>query len=364
MKVIQLVHTLTVGDAISGEALAIDRILKEQGIDSQIVGMNVHEKLADRMLKLVDFDRKQVSPDTLFFLHYSIDSPVNELFIQMKGSKRCLLYHNLTPIKWYQSYHARVTNDLIRAKEGLLKVLEEADFILGDSTYNLEELKPYLENSKKETAVLPLFIDPTRWNVEANIGIKGVLRGHQGVNILHVGRTAPNKSLEDIIKSFYFYFHKLNRESKLWLIGSDTDTETYSFELRELIRILQLEESVKLCGAVSDSELKSFYEEADLYLCMSEHEGFCVPLIEAMWFGVPIIAYGACAIPETVAGGGIIIKEKNPAQIAKLMELILTDGEKLEALKEAGKERVETFSEKAFSERFKKLVIERLHVVK
>src|SRR5690606_23595316 len=116
--------------------------------------------------------------------------------------------------------------------------LECSDYILGDSSYNVEEAK--LLGAKKAD-VLPLCIDIEKWSITANSGIASAMKGHGGVNLVHVGRIAPNKCLEDIIKSFYFYFHKINNKSRLWLVGSDIDTEIYSFELRQLIKELQLQ---------------------------------------------------------------------------------------------------------------------------
>jgi glycosyltransferase involved in cell wall biosynthesis len=172
-----------------------------------------------------------------------------------------------------------------------------------------------------------------------------------------VGRIAPNKRIEDIIRAFYFYHHKLNRRSRLWLVGSDVDTEIYSFELRRLVSELSLRDAVTFVGPVADSELKAFFEGSHLYLCMSEHEGFCVPLIEAMYFGVPVIAYQAGAIAETVQSGGILIESKDPARVAELMHHVLThEGVRSELVRE-GKKQLERFLLPRFCERVEELII-------
>ena len=342
MKLHQFVHTLAYGDAISSEALTIKRILNEEGIESEIYCVNI-----DPRHKSIAHHYKDFTPESelAVLLHYSIASPLNELFVSLSGVKRIVLYHNLTPESWFLPYNQRVVADLIDARHGLESVVEVSDIVLGDSSYNLIELAPFLKHPGR---VFPLTLDEKKWEIETNSGIMQVLEGHGGVNILSVGRIAPNKCLEDVIKCFYFYHHKINKKSRLWLTGSDIDTEIYSYELKELISNLRLKEVAILVGSVADSELKAFYEASDLYLCMSEHEGFCVPLIEAMHFSLPLIAFDSCAVSETVGKGGLLVTEKRHAQIAELMDQVLTRNEISAELKKNAREELLRFSLEKF----------------
>ena len=198
--------------------------------------------------------------------------------------------------------------------------------------------------------VLPLGLDRAKWSVEANPGIAAALRTHGGTNVLHVGRFAPNKCIHDCIKAFYFYHHKINPQSKLWLVGNYVDNEIYVFELRRLVAELRLKEAVEFVGPVANTELRSFFEQSDLYLCMSEHEGFCVPLIEAMHFGIPLIAYDTGAIAETLGEAGALVSRKDFPRVAELMHLLVTDQSLKAQIIERGKQRVADFSEERFSE--------------
>jgi glycosyltransferase involved in cell wall biosynthesis len=191
-------------------------------------------------------------------------------------------------------------------------------------------------------------LDLKKWSVPANPGIASLLKSTGDVNLLHVGRLAPNKCVEDILKIFYFYHHKIQRRSKLWLIGIDIDTEIYSFELRRLISRFNLKHAVEFVGAVADSELRSFYENSAVYLCMSEHEGFCLPLLEAMHFRLPVIAFGVCAVPETLGEAGILVRRKAHAELAELVEILVSDQGIREKLVLAGQRRIEEFSEERF----------------
>jgi glycosyltransferase involved in cell wall biosynthesis len=172
---------------------------------------------------------------------------------------------------------------------------------------------------------------------------------------MHVGRLAPNKCIEDIIKIFFFINNKLKVPSKLWLVGIDTDTELYSFSLKRMTRELGISDAVRFVGCFADSEVKALYQHADCYLCMSEHEGFCLPVVEAMHFGVPVIAYQATALPETLKNGGILVSEKRHAEIAELI-LELKNNQKLKSeVVERGCQRVKELDAEVFFSRIAEL---------
>lgn len=349
MRIHQFVHTLNYGDAISGEALAISRLLRKGGHESLIYSVNTHEKLEGQSRDYRSF-REDLSLEkeekTAVILHYSIASPLNQLLLEEPGIVRGLIYHNLTPVKWFAAYNHRVAEDLRKGVKELPKLLDKVDFVWADSEYNRKELRTF---GCERAQVLPLLFDEEKWSVSANPGICNVLKGHGGKNLLHVGRLAPNKCIEDIIKAFYFYHHKIEKNSRLWLIGSDIDTEIYSFELRSMVSELRLKEAVSFVGSVSNGELRAFYENADLYLCMSEHEGFCLPLLEAMQFQVPVIAFDSAAVSETLGNGGMMLAQKDPSRLAELIDLVIVDPEIRQKLISEGKERVRAFSESQFA---------------
>jgi len=358
MQIHQFVHTLNYGDAISGEALTIRRLLAERGLGGNIYSLHAHDKVKEQTRHWLQFDedlavsRAQNQP-VCVILHYSIASPLNDLFMATESVERVVIYHNLTPPRWFANYNSRVYQDLQRGVIELPSIINAADLVLADSEFNRDELAQFTNRS---ISVLPLPLDLEKWSVPANGGIAAVLKAKGEVNLLHVGRLAPNKCVEDIIKSFYFYRHKIQPRSKLWLIGIDIDTEIYSFELRRLISRFNLKDSVELVGAVADGELRSFYENCDVYLCMSEHEGFCLPLLEAMYFRLPVIAYGACAVPETLGGAGVLVQQKAHAEIAEVVNLLVTDQAARSKIIEAGEKRIRDFSEAQFD----KLLDERL----
>ncbi len=360
MNIHQFVHTLSYGDAISGEALAIRRMLRAEGHESQIYCLHAHEKLKAYGRSwnhyLEDLEHSERSGvGSAVVMHYSIGSPLNALFTER--TVRALIYHNLTPERWFLGYNPRVVGDLQQGRIELPSLLTGVEVVLADSEFNRRELHGF---GCESAEVLPLFIDTEKWSVPANAGIARAVRGHGGKNIVHVGRLAPNKCIEDIIKSFYFYHHKIEERSKLWLVGMDIDTEIYSFELRRLISELRLQEAVEFVGTVADSELRAIYEGADLYLCMSEHEGFCVPLVEAMYFNVPVVAFDSTAVGGTLGSGGILLGRKSPAETAELMHLVISDPAVAAAMRTAGAERVREFAPEVFLANLRQRLIEPL----
>lgn len=333
MQVYQLIHTLSYGDAISGEALALQRCVEELGNEGKIFSINTHPHYQGLTERYQDFP---TDLNGIVILHYSLGSPLNALFRSLSNSKRALIFHNLTPEKYFAAVNPRVAIDIAKGWEELPELCKLSDWVFSDSTYNATELALHGVAS----AVLPLPFDPARWKEEPNAGITSLVKSDPGIHILHIGRLAPNKCIEDIIKTFYFIHHHINPNSRLWLVGIDIDTELYSFGLKRLAHELSLNDHINFTGPLSDSEIQALYANCSVYLGMSEHEGFCVPLIEAMHFGLPVLAYDCSAVTETVGAGGVLFKEKRYAELAQLIARIAEPGEMRDKLISQGKARV------------------------
>ena len=174
--------------------------------------------------------------------------------------------------------------------------------------------------------VCPVVIPYGDYDAEPDRGTMERMRADARRNLLFVGRISPNKKQEDVIRAFACYRRRYDRESRLTLIGSAGGTENYLESLKAYARKLGLEDSVVFPGHIRFDEILAYYRTADVFVCMSEHEGFCVPLIEAMYFGVPIAAYGAAAVPDTLGGGGLLLDSKDPGLAAAAIRRIVTDG--------------------------------------
>ena len=333
----QLVHTLSYGDAISGEVLALQRCLRESGHESEIYCIHTHPKYVGQT-RLFSELPQDFSGQVI--LHYSLGSPLNALYRTLGKARRALIHHNLTPARWFKTVNPRVARDIEHGMAELPELCRLSDLLIADSEYNAQELQEFAS----KTRVLELPLDPQKWNIPRNEGLFQLVKQEGGVHLLHVGRLAPNKCIEDIIKIFYFYHCRLNPQSRLWLVGIDTDTELYSFALKRMVSDLSLDGRVNFTGCLADSEVKALYEACDVYLCMSEHEGFCMPLVEAMSFQLPIIAYASTAIPKTLADGGVLVSQKRHGEIAALAEELRLDQPLKQRLREAAKKRTSSLT--------------------
>ena len=344
----QLVHTLSYGDAISGEVLALQRCFREIGFESEIFAINVHPLLKGRAR---DYREIPAGFNGELLFHFSLGSPLSDLYRGMTTACRSMIFHNLTHPHWFRGVNPRIVRDLEEGQRQLPELCRVTDRLVADSRFNAAELAAYGFNAE----VLELPIDEEKWSVPANPGIAQMLRNDPTLHLVHVGRLAPNKCIEDVIKAFYFLHHKINRQSKLWLVGIDIDTELYSFSLKRMVDEFDLAPAVNFVGCLADSELKALYQAATAYLCMSEHEGFCLPVIEAMYFGLPVVAFASSAVPDTMGSGGILVREKRHPEIAELIQLIHEDAALRETLRAAGRARAAELSIDRFRERVREV---------
>lgn len=317
MKIHQLLPCLRHGDAIGNHTLEIQRILRSWGHESLVFADDIHadmrpfaksyKKLKGRSLK-----------NAILIYHFSVGSPISDIVKDLQN-KKLLIYHNITPGEFLRGYDDYIRDVLDRGRNELRHFAALCDFALGDSEFNRQELEAF---GFPKTGVLPIILDFEKYNRAPDQNV--INRYNDGAkNILFVGRLVPNKCQEDVIQAFYMYKRYIQPKSRLFLIGLG-GIERYDLMLDAFIRKLQLED-VYLTGKVTDEELAAYYQIADLMLCMSEHEGFNVPLVEAMHAGIPILAYNAASIPYTLGGAGVMINEKRYDDIAEMMDLLIED---------------------------------------
>ena len=165
---------------------------------------------------------------------------------------------------------------------------------------------------------------------------------------MFVGRMIPNKKIEDVIRFFHAYNRWFNPRSRLLLVGAHSGFERYVAMLQNLIDRLGVPD-VHFLGHVSNAELTAYYELADVFLCASEHEGFCVPLVESFHMGVPVLAYAATAIPATMDGAGILYHDKDPVRVAALIDQVATNRHVAEGIVESQDAALDRLLKKDFA---------------
>jgi glycosyltransferase involved in cell wall biosynthesis len=316
----QVLATLGYGDAIGHEVLGIQRVLRSAGYQSEIF-----VETADRRLEDLTTDYREmvgaISPDDVLIHHFSIGSRASRTSYALPG-RMALVYHNITPPGYFIGVHKDLVKLCFRGRRELTAYISRCQMALGDSEYNREELARL---GFPVTAVLPVVPDFAHLDVPPNTMIAE--RFDDGwTNVMFVGRVIPNKKFEDVIRAFHAYRTGHNPRSRLLLVGSYGGFEKYLAMLHGLVARLGTPD-VHFLGHVSNEELTALYDIADLFLCASEHEGFCVPLIESFYKGVPVLAYAATAVPATMDGGGVLYDTKDPLEIARLMSVLLDDRE-------------------------------------
>ena len=264
-----------------------------------------------------------------------------DLFARLR-CRKVLRYHNVTPAKFYEEFNESHARHCRLGREQLAALLQtRCDLYLSDSAYNQGELIA-LGAEPGRCRVIPPCPDVER--LKDTVPDTAVLDacGDGRTNVLFVGRVAPNKGHAALIEAFAVYHDHYDADSRLLLVGrEDPGLLAYSTRLRELADRLGVRDAVVFTGDASDSELKAYYQTADVFAITSEHEGFCVPLVEAMALGVPVVAAASTAIPGTLGSAGFVWPEADPFVLAGSMDRIVRDAAVRERLCAWGRRRYE-----------------------
>jgi L-malate glycosyltransferase len=317
-RVHQVLATLGYGDAIGHEVLGIQRVLRSAGYESEIF-----VETADRRLEDCTIDYREmvgaIAPEDVLVHHFSIGSRASRTAYALPG-RMALVYHNITPPHYFVGVHRDLVKQCFRGRRELTAYIGRSDLALGDSEYNRRELEAL---GFPSTAVLPVVPDFSHLDGSPNrLLASGFDDGW--TNVMFVGRVIPNKKFDTIIRAFHVYRTRHNPRARLLLVGSYSGFERYLSMLHELIASLGTPD-VHFLGHVANEELTALYDIADLFLCASAHEGFCVPIVEAFHKGIPVLAYASTAVPATMDGGGVLYDTTDPFEIARLMETVLDD---------------------------------------
>jgi glycosyltransferase involved in cell wall biosynthesis len=341
MRIGILTPSITTGDAVSNDVLGMYEALRGRGYETRIFaeGWTFAEPKIWPAHKLHNFLK---GPADLLIYHYSRGWELGLKLLREQKYRTAVKYHNVTPAEFLEGFSKDLA-DLCREGRAQLKEIARAGcaLFLSASPYNELELLQQGVDAQKSFVVPPFHhidrlsaIEPDREVLDAY--------GDGHTNILMVGRVVPNKGHPKLIEAFAAYHRDYNRASRLFIVGKEeTRLNTYNRWLHHIATHLKVDHAVVFAGEVADGELKAYYSLADAFMITSEHEGFCVPLIEAMSMKVPIVAYGSSAIPDTVNGGGLVWDERNPYLLAESINWIAKNKENGVRLGEMGHRRYE-----------------------
>ncbi len=348
-RVINMLPVLAYGDAVGNDAVAMHRSLADNGYDSILCAAAHDARIKDKVISSDDIDPKE---DDIIIYHLSTGHELNKQFKKMPG-KKIIRYHNITPPEYFYGYNRMALSNCVMGYKEMYSLNRSADYILADSEYNLSDLRNAGYEAPGEA--LPILIPFSDYEKEPDEETLNKMKDGR-TNILFTGRIVPNKRQEQVIRAFYHYKKKFDEDARLIFVGNPGGMELYYDSLVDYANGLGIGEDVIFPGHIPFSAILSYYRSADLFLCMSDHEGFCVPLVESMFFDVPIVAKDTTAIPYTLGGAGVLLKDDDPIAAAEEMNRILSDDKVKEEIIKGQRERLDFFDHDRIEKRFLEVV--------
>ncbi len=353
MRVDQVIPSLASRDAIGVHTVNLTRALRAAGIESDVFYGTCTPDMVEvgRPIGALGRQRRQ---ERFLLYQASIGSPVFDT-LMTRDEPKLVNYHHITQADQLAPGDPPVAYETSLGRAQLARLASRAVLAVADSHYNELEL---LEVGYPKTEVVPLLIDMTRAGASPDPSAARRLAADKasgGVDLLFVGKVSPHKAPHDLVKMLSVYRRVYDPAARLRLVGSPLG-ERYGPALAEFVHDLGLGEAVEITGSVEPSVLEAYYAAADVFVCASEHEGFCVPVVEAMGHDVPVVAYGATAVPETVGDAGLVLPTKSPLRFATAVHRVLTDDALRARLSSAARRQVETFAVGASTARFVELV--------
>jgi glycosyltransferase involved in cell wall biosynthesis len=326
------------GDAIGDSARRVRDMLRGAGHQSDLFALTIDDDLRGDVLPFADPGARS-GQVTIF--HFALPSPMTAAFASLGGAK-ILQYHNITPAAFFAPYDAQMFRLAALGRQELRSLVGRVELALGDSAFNRSELD---ELGFAHTGVMPIAVNTDRIVGSPRRPALEKILGDGLINILFVGRIAPNKRIEDHIRLAEVYKRYIDSYYRFIFVGRYDGMPRYYAMLRALVlQYRMLPERFLFTGAVPDDDLAAYYRWADVYVSLSEHEGFCVPLIEAMAADVPVLAYAAGAVPETLGGAGVLFAPKDLELAAEMLGTLVYDRQTRQSVLEGQRRRLGDFA--------------------
>ena len=334
----QLVPMLVPGDATSDHAIQIRRLAHDMGLESEIFAIAIHDDLRDESFLVHELPDRRL-PATVFIYQMSSGSAMLDL-ARERLEPLAVNFHNVTPSSAYRRWEPAIAAEQRWARRQIGNLSDRASLAICDSSYNATELDSI---GYRETAVCPVLVDMGRFGAPETLE-KTTRRGDAGrARWLFVGRIAPHKAQHKLVEALASYVKLYGDGARLDLIGRPGSFR-YAHAVRRCAEELGVGDLVTMTGDLDDRAVGGYYRSADVFVSASVHEGFCVPILEAMYHGVPVVALAAAAVPETVAGAGLLVDRSDPAVVATAVHNVVCDEDLRERLVDAGGARAAELS--------------------
>ena len=307
------------GDAVGDNARVMRDLFRRWGHTSEIYALTIDSDLESEIRPWYHDAARQ---GDMTILHFAVPSPMSQGFTSLPGV-RVLHYHNVTPAHFFAPFDTGICRMAAEGRRELGMLAGRTDIALGVSEYNRQEL---VDAGFERTGLLPIVVDTARLTTARPVPALESLLQDGLANILFVGRIAPNKKIEDHIRLAEQYKRYVDIYYRFIFVGNYNAVPAYYATVRALIAEYQmLPDRFWFTGPVPEEELAAYYRNAHAYVSLSEHEGFCVPLVEAMAMDVPVLAYAAAAVPETLGGAGVSFAPKDLELAAEWLGALVYD---------------------------------------
>lgn len=340
----QFVPTFEPG-AVGGHMLELQRLAREVlGAEAELFAEFVHPASEGLARRHTDYGRRvPARPGDVLVYHMAIGSVVAD-FVRDRPERLVVDHHNITPPEMYGRWEPAAAYGCSWGRAQLPQLAGRATLGVADSPFNEDELR---RAGYPATATAPILLDPaifsgTEGDADGEI-LSRLAQTKTGADWLFVGRVSPNKCQHDVVKAFAAYRRVYDPGARLHLVGGSSSPAYWS-ALEGYAGALGLSGAVRLTGPVSGGALLAHYRAADVFVCLSEHEGFCIPLLEAMASKVPVVAFASSAVPGTLGDAGVLLGSKRPATVAAAVQRVVTDRAVRGALVAAGAARLHHFS--------------------
>ena len=334
---------------MSNHVFALRRKIRHWGYDSYAYAVEAKPGVADVRSYRRLF--REVKPEDLLIVHFSMGSEVVDQLIKIQA-RRVLVYHNITPPEFFGGINPHAAAFARLGLRQLSRIAPAFELGIGVSEFNRRAL---VEAGYEETARVPILLDWEHFTVAPDEGVLARWNGVRTV-LLFVGRISPNKRQDDLVRMLAYYRRCIDPEAHLVLVGAYRDQPQFHARVVALIERLGLGGAVHFAGTVDDASLLAHYRAATTFVSLSEHEGFGVPLLEAMRFRLPVVAYDAAAIGETVGDGGVVLRERDLAETAEAAAMVSERTDLRERLVAAGERRLKDFDPEKVAERTRQVL--------
>jgi glycosyltransferase involved in cell wall biosynthesis len=316
-------------DAVTAQARGFRSLFSEWGWGGQDYAEHIDPRLNGGVRSLRALDP---APEDLVLLHYSAYAPKLRAVLGLPNPK-VLLSHNVTPARWFWDFDPRTAVRCALGRRHLPSFVKGVQLAAAVSAFNAAELR---QAGAAQTMVIPPLFDERDW-------------GPPGADpdgpptVLFVGRLTPHKRQDEVLRAFALYRRHRAPDARLVLVGEPL-TRTYLAALGQLAHDLCGEGAVTIESSLSAEELAARYRAAHVFLCLSEHEGFCLPVLEALHFGVPVVARPVGGVPEVAGDAALLVEDDDLGVVAELVALAVTDAELRAELRRRGRRRLDHFS--------------------